>query len=284
MCHIIEIHARNTQNQEIADKWQRKAVSLHQTLLVLEDHNGSIGGTTQIDANVADHRMDNAAQPFTGTAPPLIHVVAHTRYEDRSRDGFLSAIPQDGVKLIMLHVSSAGPVQKDSDVSVCDGLECVWLSVKDHAAYCDPLNRWAKQFLSLNYSEAEELARTAKTRNRAAAGKFEGDYSHLLDLILPGRVENLLAFRFLCEATKACDGKPQKENAFDTGLTIHAPHDLGEWLIPFGKKPEDEGANDQVAGMIGSDEIKKKAKAVLDAVNGSGKLDEAIDAFLIEVA
>ena len=232
MCQIIEKHASDTRNQEIVDRWKRKAVCLDEKLLVVEDHNGTIGGTTQIDAMIADHRIHGTAQPFVGPVPPLVHVVAHTRHEDRGRADFLTAMPASGVKLIILQVSGAGPVREGSAVGVHNEIESVWLSVKDRAAYCDPLNRWVKQFLKLEYSEAEDIAKIAKEGNRAAAARFENDYANLLDLLLPGRVEHLLAYRLLREARDFCGAIASKPHP-NTGLTIHAPKSLEEWWKPF---------------------------------------------------
>jgi hypothetical protein len=87
-----------------------------------------------------------------------------------------------------------------------------------------------------------------------------------------------LAFRLLCEAWKI---KNIDKNAKCGDIEIHAPEGLEQWLAPFGKKPEDDKVIEQVAGMIGSDNIQKtKAEAVLKAANGDGKLEEAIPAFL----
>ncbi len=114
-----------------------------------------------------------------------------------------------------------------------------------------------------------------------SATELEESLKEFLD---PG-CEALLAFRLLCEATKACDGKPDKKNAFDTGLSIHAPQDLGMWLEPFGKNPDEKDALEHVAGMIGSDKIKDKAKAVLESVTKTDTLlKSAIEEFLKEAA
>jgi hypothetical protein len=96
-----------------------------------------------------------------------------------------------------------------------------------------------------------------------------------------------LAFHLLCEATKMVEEKnirrmANREQTSNTAelstITIHVPTGLGAWLAPFGKsKPEEIS---QVAGMIGSGVAKEAAEKVLNAVNGSGDLPEAITKFL----
>lgn len=279
MCRINELHKTDPANREIADRWKRKALFLNTKLLVVEDHDGRIAGKTKIDANVADHHIDHNAAPFTGTAPELIHVVAHTRLEDRGRGDFLTRTPTSttGFKLVILQVSSVGPVKADSEVAVFDGLKCVWLSVKDRSAYCDPLNQWVTQFQNLNFATAEELAKIAKQGNRAAAADFESGYSHLLDLILPGRFENLLAFRLLCDAAKECAGQPSKSKAFGTELTIYAPREIGQWLEPFGESKAEKIP--LVAAQIASGTVQERVKAVLENVGDTGKLIRGIGEF-----
>lgn len=84
--------------------------------------------------------------------------------------------------------------------------------------------------------------------------------------------EPLLAFRLLCEATMTCAGEPGLTNAFDTGLTIHAPQALGEWLKPFGEYDNEKKSEriEEVASLIASEPVRSK---VLDVFTEVGKAD-----------
>jgi hypothetical protein len=93
-----------------------------------------------------------------------------------------------------------------------------------------------------------------------------------------------LALRLLCEAWEQVS---LKKELTVCDITIHAPVSIWQWLGLFGiTKPHDETKKadaqmiDQVAGMIGSGDIRTKAKAVLEAANGTGDLTEAIGEFL----
>jgi len=90
--------------------------------------------------------------------------------------------------------------------------------------------------------------------------------------------EPFLAFSLLCEAYLLCDGEPSREVH---GITIHAPTALKDWLAPFEINHEDENATNQLAGMIGTGELKTKVTDVLQAVmKEDNNLKSAIEAFL----
>ena len=99
--------------------------------------------------------------------------------------------------------------------------------------------------------------------------------------------EPIYAFRLLCEAAKIVEeeNKKRKETGADetnkaelSGITIHAPKGLPEWLAPF----EGIGASDilRVSGMIGSDNVRTLAEKVFIAANGEGDLSDVIITFL----
>jgi hypothetical protein len=95
-----------------------------------------------------------------------------------------------------------------------------------------------------------------------------------------------MAFRLLCETKQACGRDSKKEDYNGTGITIHAPMILEDWLVPFGKHPTDADAIDHVAGMIGSSDIETRVKTILDAVcvesQGAEKVLDAIGVFLAD--
>jgi hypothetical protein len=133
---------------------------------------------------------------------------------------------------------------------------------------------------------ANPPTRLAKWLGQVTAGDIEViDW----DLLRRDRVEPILAFRLLCEAWKI-KKIDRKENC--EGITIHAPEKLEQWLAPFGIKFGDINKNElvveaieQVAGMIGSGDIKTMAKAVLETADSKGKdLEKVILDFLAEVA
>lgn len=84
-----------------------------------------------------------------------------------------------------------------------------------------------------------------------------------------------LALRLLCDAWEQVT--VMKEPTVH-GITIHAPMDFSKWLAPFGGSST--GDIERVVGMIGSGDIRTKAKAVLESANGTGDLTEAIGEFL----
>lgn len=84
-----------------------------------------------------------------------------------------------------------------------------------------------------------------------------------------------LALRLLCEAWEQVTVKKEPTVS---GITIHAPTDFSKWLAPFGGSTT--GDIERVVGMVGYGDIRTKAKAVLDAANEKGDLQEAITEFL----
>lgn len=95
------------------------------------------------------------------------------------------------------------------------------------------------------------------------------------------RSDELLAFRLLCEAKQICGSDPKKEFA---GITVYSPMSIDDWLRPFGVANSDRIAD--VAGKVGSGDIKDKATAVLNAARGEAglKVAEAISDFLLATA
>ena len=253
-------------------------------LLVLHDHTCGIRlENGQLNGSVATVRILENCHTFSGTTPDVIHVVAHTSDFNRisMTNAFFSG-NASGKQVIVLHVASGGFVQHVCENTNHSDANFVWLSQKDtHLAY-RKVSEWLPEFMKLDFKTAEDLARIANESDHGQASAYETDYAHLLDIILPGRIENRLAFRLLCEAYK-CKRIDNKNDC--EGIEIHAPEGIGQWLAPFGKvEGGDDAAKakaiDEVAGMIGSGEVKKRAKAVLEAGNGTGDLKKAIGEFL----
>lgn len=272
--------------------WKQRLFESKKLSLVLRDHsNGIYAPQDKLDsAKVARPDFKNHAALATSTeVGKEVRVVAHlsaaeTR-ESAQGDLFEPNGGVGGCDSIILQVST----QPVSSSSASSG-NFVWFSMRDLQAY-EKLGEWLPEFLKLTFEQAKRIARF---QTRAEAHEFEADFSHFLDIILPGRVESCLAFRLLCEATKAIDeanaereksGQQATKSAELSGITIHAPTELKDWLAPFGKESGDATATaiviDNVAGLIGSGDIKTRAKAVLDAVSGNGEtLKNAIEAFL----
>ena len=273
---------------EIVDHWLRKALLHHKKPIVVEDHSGAIiEFENAFNGIVAKHSVLSNASPFIGIFPAEIHAIAHTRGGDRkaTTQEFFAGAPA-GKKVIVLHVGSteASVPEYSQNLTVTEHnrAQFVWLRAKDLNAY--RADGWLNQFLELSFDDAKQLAecndREKLPRELAA---LENDCPEFLDIILPGRIENRLAFRLLCEAAKVvaeenakrtAKGEQTSNTAALSGITIHAPKDLGEWLAPFGKEIS------QVAGMIGSGDVKEAAGHVLEAVNGHGDLADAITKFL----
>lgn len=291
---INEKHAQSSSipgAPEIADHWLRKALLYDAKLIVVEDHSGTIiGSGNSFNGIVAGHSVLNNASPFTNNLSVEIHAVAHTSGGDRNattREFFTGS--QAGKKVIVLHVGSRGPVPKyapNSTFTEHNGAQFVWLRATDLNAY--RADGWLGQFLEVGFDDAKKLAKcNDREELPPELAKLEEDCPEFLDIILPGRIENRLAFRLLCEAAKVvaeentkrkAKGEQTSITAALSGITIHAPKDLGEWLAPFGKSTPEEIS--QVAGMIGSGDVKKAAGHVLEAVNGHGDLADAITKFL----
>jgi hypothetical protein len=267
--------------------FKQHGVVIKDSIVVLHDHRRTAacpGAVTIAEgqvsrANVADRDFPNCLVA-DGPLQQVVHAICHID-TNRTNIQFFDPTCAQFPKVIALHVSSTPQSGSDhaSDNST------VWLSMKDGACYRDS-NDWLPEFLSLDFRTAKDLVEIAKVGDRSNASEYESEFAHLLDIILPGRVEHSLAFRLLCEAQKCMkiDGKSDC-----VGIEIHSPEGIDQWLDPFGRKQGTDlvataKAIDEVSSLIGSGTIKNKAKAVLHAVNGSGKLSEAIDDFLKEVA
>lgn len=272
-------------------RWKRKVVMTKTSNkeFVLHDHSDGlyVPDSAQPSLKVAEvpfHENASPAQPDVGVPVRAVTHITGTR-QDFETGLFPATISKEttgGRHVIALQVSRTGSVDTPSAATEA----FVWLSMKSREAYTK-VAKWLPEFLELDFETAKALAEIAKGGDRAKAYAYETKFAHFLDIILPGRVENLLAFRLLCEACKykKAEGKIEFE-----GIEIHAPKGIGQWLAPFGKEVsqnanENAKAIDEVAGMVGSGDIKTKAKAVLEAVPGNAdKLAKAIDDFLKELA
>ncbi len=115
-----------------------------------------------------------------------------------------------------------------------------------------------------------------------------GSLSSELESIFGSCAEAKLALRLLCEAKRACGSDAVKDDYNGTGITIYAPKNIWDWLAPFGiTRPQDETTTadaqtiEKVAAMLGSN-LRHKAIAVLEAVNGENDSSAAIRIFLGE--
>jgi len=62
-------------------------------------------------------------------------------------------------------------------------------------------------------------------------------------------------------------------------ITIHSPMNLGDWLKPFGETGTDENAIERVSGLIASEPLKNKVKAVFGAASDDVNMPGAISNF-----
>jgi hypothetical protein len=266
--------------------WQQRLFESAALPLVLRDHTRGIylpSGTLD-SAKVANVEFkDHVVLAATTGVSNQVHVVAHlgTAETRTSVQGDLFD-PPVGVRdcnSIILQVT------RESITSVSASSEnFIWFSMKDRHAY-EQIGQWLSEFLKLTFEQAKQLA---GFKTRADAHEFEAEFSHFLDIILPGRVENLLAFRLLCEATKvvaeentkrAAKGEQTSNSAEWSNIIIHAPKNLAEWLAPFGENLGERNIP-MISGTIGSDSLKTAAEQVLYAANGRGDLSQAIIDFL----
>ncbi|MEI8040601.1 MAG: hypothetical protein WCL11_04275 [Verrucomicrobiota bacterium] len=262
-----------------------KAIALRigSAALVVSDHAYPIperpdsNGQLKYDATVSRVEIAHDVPEFCDESPDLVHCVAHTeraKRPDEFMKKFFDGTPA-GKKVIIVHVASS-PIPeeiKSEKMEIPLGPTFYWLSMKDRAAYDREPGKWLSEFLTLTAQQAEDLVNYGDRSDVPSV--TENDCARFLDIILPRRIEQRLAFRLLCEAKEACGEQDSTELC---GITIHAPKDLGEWLEPFGGS----GAHDisRVAGMIGSGNIKAAAELVLKAVNENGHLSDAITNFL----
>lgn len=225
-------------------------------------------------ANVAKHPFADCVRDFSSKTT---HAIIHF-------DNPHSLYAATDEYLIVLRVSTIQAAPNGHEI-LTSPANIIQFSMQDGNAYRSS-SPWLKEFFALDYKTAESIA---KLKHRSQAAAYEEKYGHFLDIILPGRVENLLAFRLLCEAVKVVEEENTKRTAKSEqtsntaelcGITIHAPEQLEQWLAPFGKKPEDVNAIEHVAGMIGSGDLKKAAEKVLKTVKERNNPSSAITGFL----
>jgi hypothetical protein len=267
----------------VSGKWIRKALLVNEKLLVAEDHTGEIGESHgKFTTTVAHHTLQAGCVPFFTQVPKEIHAVAHTNGGRQSpHDNFFVSDAPD-YKVIVVHAGRGVVPTYNNPQTKHQQADFIWLRVQDLVAYGE--GKWLNQFVNLSFKQAVKLA---SFKDRVDASEFESDFAALLDILFPGRVENRIAFRLLCDAYKFRKIDNQSKCG---GIEIHAPEDIGQWLAPFGKEPGDNDAAkakaiDDVASMIGSGDIKTKAKAVLETANfNDEKLRIAVKGFLEELA
>jgi hypothetical protein len=288
----------NDKQHQNSDYWYGKNIVCQGRLIYLYDHRyndpewkGAVtlsnGNVTR--SNVADFFNFREVALPSGSDPVYAkHAVIHHDNPNTLYDNNIDN------ELVVLRVSTTPSVQGGPKCFPGGGSEpkVVQFAMTDGSSFRRDDEKWVTEFLTLTFDQAKKLSALSV---RSQAHEFEEGFAHFLDIILPGRVENLLAFRLLCEASKfVTESKAKKSKDYDAashsckqdGITIHAPGDtpekLGEWLTPFGKsKPEEIS---QVAALIGSGEVKTAAENVLNAVHKSGDLQGAIDKYLKLIA
>jgi len=245
--------------------WYGKTLCHNGKSLYLYDHRDSIrewkGAVTIhanviVRANVAGHDFEDVKALEDGFPPKsaIIHITNNPT----------TIYTADDEGLIVLRVSTQASAPNGNQVLHAPA-NIVQFAMQNREAYRSK-EPWLGEFLKLNFETAKKIA---VLTDRANAAEFETDFSHFLDIILPRRIENRLAFRLLCEAKKACG---QGKQGDFKGITIYAPSELDDWLMPFAPPegfPKDNTSDQNiavVASMIGSGEVLTKAKAVLKAV------------------
>ena len=134
----------------------------------------------------------------------------------------------------------------------------------------EKVDNWIAEFLFLSFEQAKQIA---SFRRRAEASIFEAEFSHFLDVILPGRSENLFTLRLLCEAWQIVNDRGECEC---NGIPIQAPSKLAEWLAPFGT----DATADDIAAQMG--EAKGAATVLFQAIQRpqGSNLNDAVSAYL----
>lgn len=266
-----------------AGSWIRKAVSVKDTdaFLFLHDRRGSveIEGGRIVKADVAGKDEDPVCfsdyiDLMDGeiTVEETYHLVVHPLSSrgdfptdpDARRDNLSPLFPlaTTGKKVIALQVTTEGCLSlAHLGTQTIAGNQYVWLSMKDRAAYRKVAD-WLSEFTALDFETANSIA---SAPDRSSLARFEGVFSHLLDITHPGDPTAPLAFRLLCEAWEAeqVDGVGEP-----SGFAITAPKIPSDWLAPF-VRPDGQVANVQeVVALMDDEDFKGKVKAVLDATDG----------------
>lgn len=238
--------------------------------LVLRDYRNSAPGAVSIvdgrltRANVADvdFRESEVRIPDVRDSG-LFHAVCHIDEDHRDEVDFYEPLPEgdrqgeEHSKMVAIQVSTAGRVKPAHKVTA----EVVWLSMFDRGAYTR-VNEWLPEFMDLDFETAQAIA--GAPNRESLSEDVQRRYSHLLDITHPGDPTVELAFRLLCEARLACG---EAESSVIGLVEVRAPVALDSWLEPFEPKGKDQSERiAAVVAMMGSEEAKESASAVLDAV------------------
>jgi len=232
---------------------QTKSVYLH-------DHRNAYGFSNDTTADIANHRFQNLVSADNLAKHAIIHKT--------ERNALYTA---DDNELIVLCVSTNPSMPDDHRVIQSENPphQIVELMMKDGSSYRSSFP-WLTEFLELDFETATKIA---VLKVRSEASEYEKEFSHFLDIILPGDPTAELAFRLLCEARVACGSDDEKEMG---GLKIYAPKDLAAWLAPFAVSVNGDQKIAAVVAMMGSETAKKAAKAVFDALErNENALEEA---------
>ena len=226
-----------------------------------------------------DHRYSNAN--WKGAATISAGNITRSDVANFSHFGVLSIPDTDGIaKHVIIHADNPEQIYGDDDSELIvlwvsttaaragehtlipalpDSPKIVQFVMKDGSAYRSRFP-WLSEFLALDFETAKKIA---VLKVRSEASEYEKEFSHFLDIILPGDPTAELAFRLLCEARVACGRDDEKEMG---GLKINAPKDLAAWLAPFAVSGDEDQKIAAVVAMMGSETAKKAAKAVFDAL------------------
>lgn len=275
----INIKQQEDVPEDKVPSYDRHVFQIDEKVLVASDHTSGIclneakNAVKVANRDLSQIRRLEVADPKL--EDQLVYCIAHIDLDVHHREDFEDALfvtRPDPQQVIVLHVSNVTSLSLPHD-SRKNGF--VWLSMKNREAY-RMASDWLPEFLKLDFEEATEMA-GASIRDDLAP-EIQRKYPNLLNITHPGDATSKHAFRLLCEAYLLCNGETKKEIE---GISIHAPMSLKDWLAPFGAKPEDDNAIDEIAAMIGTGEIQTKVKNVLRAVGEKAQdLKSPINAFL----
>jgi len=262
------------QNPAPNHRWkQRIFKSKHypHTLLVLHDHSVGlyVPGSTYDALQVADQEFKELVVSGDDDGSDPIHAIVHAENRKMFTGDFFSPLTERGApdsrKRIVLQVSRTSSVASlsESEESV------VWLSMKDRAAY-QRIAEWLPEFLKLDFETAAKIADSAKHGIRTKVAGYEENYAHLLDVILPKRVENLLALRLLCESWllihwnqgSSFPRRNDLSNALGisvddyrlpAGVRLNSPESLDDWFRPFGENHDGDRIASITEGLRAED-------------------------------
>lgn len=248
-----------------------------------------------IKCHLRDHRIETSNNTPDPTTSAFLAFTEHSLFQHTERPIYVpSALSfdiekrHDSHRVFIVHVPDRGPwisaVKENKILGHVVFASTQRVNLSDLPKDC-PERCHACEWLPSDF--AQPPARLGKWLEQVQSLKIGAIDWDLLWRDATETCVGMLAFRLLCEATSIVEeesakrmakGEQTSNTAELSTITIHAPTGLDAWLAPFGKsKPEEIS---QVAGLVGSGVVKEAAEKVLNAVNRSGDLSEAIADFL----